>query len=102
MLKASINSLPTARYGSNFKVIIFKLIIQNSSLGTRREIAPLCSLVTQNLTGQSDDNIVLGNGLMCQATSHNLKQTVLTQVYVAIWLHQVHVPMCYWHLYGRI
>ena len=34
-----VNSLAPGRFGSNFRIINFKLIARNSILGTRREIA---------------------------------------------------------------
>ena len=37
--RVGVNSLTPGRYGSNFKSIIFKPIIQDSSLGTPCEIA---------------------------------------------------------------
>ena len=40
MVQCSVNSLAPGRRGSNLKSIIFKLVIQNSSLGTRWEIVP--------------------------------------------------------------
>ena len=39
VVAGTINSLAPGRYGSNFKSIIFKIIIQNSSLGAHCESA---------------------------------------------------------------
>ena len=45
-----LNSLAPGRYGSNFKTIILKLLIQKSSFVTRSEIA--LGWMTQNLNGE--------------------------------------------------
>ena len=65
------NSLALGKCGSNFKSIIFKLIIQNSTLGTCCEI--VLRSVSQNL---SNEKLILIHVMAwCyQATSHNLIQ----------------------------
>ena len=51
-------TVSTLALGSNYKVIIFILIIQNSSWGTRCEVASATGPVPGEI------NIGLGNGLM--------------------------------------
>ena len=63
-----INSLVPGRCGSNSKCIIFVLIIQNSSLGTRYEIVP--RWMTENLINEKL-TLVQVMACCCQATSHH-------------------------------
>ena len=67
----AINSLATGRCDNNFKSVIFKLITQNSSLGTHCDIA--LRRVPQNLTIEKS-TLVQVMAWYLQATSHYLSQ----------------------------
>ena len=67
------NSSSSQKCGSNFKDIIFKLIIQNSSMGNHCEI--VLRWMPQNLiTNQWEINIGAGNGLLPSATNQYRSQ----------------------------
>ena len=73
----NINSLTPRLYGSSFKSIIFKLLIQNSGVGTRCEIA-----LTR--TSLMRINIGSGKGLVLSGNKP-LPKLLLAQICVAIW-----------------
>ena len=82
-----LNSLVPGRCCNNFKSTIFKLIIQNSKLGTCCEIA----FIFNNATGPHlwDVNIGSGNGLL-PSGNKPLPEPMLTQIYVVTrpqWVH---------------
>ena len=64
-------NMSTGKYGSNFKSVIFKLIIQNSSMGFRCLIA--LRWMPQDLTDEKS-TLVQVIAWCHQATSHNLSQ----------------------------
>ena len=66
-----LNSLISEKCGSNFEVIIYKLIVQNSSLGTHCEIA--LRWMSHNLIGKKLA-LVQVMGWCRQATGHYLSQ----------------------------
>ena len=66
-----MNSLVLVRWGGNFKRVIFKLITQNSSLGTWSEI--VLRQMPQNLTNEKSA-LVQVMAWCRQATSHYLTQ----------------------------
>ena len=63
--------------------MFFKLIIQNSSLGTCCDVA--VRWLPQNLTNAGEDNIGSGNGLVSSG-SKLLPEPVLTQFYIIMWV----------------
>ena len=85
-----INSLGTGWCINHFIYIIFKLIIQNCSLGICCEIELRWmsqSLINESaLATLSKVNIGSGNGLV--PGTKPLPEPMLIQIYVAIWYHQ--------------
>ena len=66
-----INSFAPGRYHNNFEIIIFKCIVQNSSLGTHSEIA--LKWMSQNIIYEKS-TLVQVMAWCHQATSHYLSQ----------------------------
>ena len=71
IIKSSFNSLSPVRCGSNFRSVIFKHIIQNSSLGTQCEI--VLRWIQQNLMNEKS-TLVQVMAWSHQAISHCLSQ----------------------------
>ena len=67
----SVNSLPPGIYGNDFKRIFFRLVIQNNSLGSHREIT--LRWMTQNLANEKS-TLVQVMAWCHQATFHYLSQ----------------------------
>ena len=80
----NFNSLAPGRCGGNLERFIFKLIIQNSTLGTNCEI----DLRWVNIMElpEWDVNIGSGNGLV-PSGNKPLPEIMLTAIYVVVWHH---------------
>ena len=78
LLLCTVNSFVAGGSGSDFKSIIFKCVIENSSFDTQ------CEIALQENTKEWEVNTGSGNGLVPSGTKPS-PEPMLTQIYVAIW-----------------